>query len=414
MIRIELVLDRAHQGGRRDLPVPAGPAGFDGRHDRRGRGQHGHAAPRIPGGRSSRRPGQVQPVAQFAREPGGGVALGAQVQAGVEHPRTRRAADRGPDPGARSGRGERVQHAGQFPGPERHPDHDSRGQLPPPRRRRRGNSQSRSGREQRGGLLDPLGHPRLGAFEQHPDPQRPPRAARPVELHRGGHQRGPRRRRHRDRGRGPVGRAEFRGHVGHPGGPRVQPERRLGDQAKRARRSSEQLAEVVAGHVLDHLAARMGDHPVGAHHGQSDQEIARGAVAQPAWSGGAGGDHPAHGRVGRGVQRELLARRREHRGQLPDRDPGLHLRHQVTGRVLDDLVHRTQVHDQVTSSGRLAPGQPQPGAAWHHRQPVTRRRPQQRGRLSGAGRRSDEGRRTTSDRIGKITVAQRRAGRGQR
>ena len=44
-----------------------------------------------------------------------------------------------------------------------------------------------------------------------------------------------------------------------------------------AERADHQLAEVVAGDVLDHPAAGLGDHAVGAHHGDADQQVAGGA-----------------------------------------------------------------------------------------------------------------------------------------
>jgi hypothetical protein len=194
----------------------------------------------------------------------------------------------------------------------------------------------------------------------------------------------------------------------------MQPEGRLGDQAQRALRPGEQLADVVAGHVLDHLAAGVRDHPVRADRGDPDQQVARGPVPQPARPRRPGGDHSAHRRVRRGVQRELLPGRGQHRRQLPEGGPGLHPGDQVPGRMLDDLIHRPEVHHQVAGRRGRAPGQPHPGAARHHRQPGISRGPQQRRGFGRAGRPPDEGRRPAADRIGRLAVPQRRARGAQR
>ncbi len=232
MAGIELVLDGVHQRGPGDGTVGAG-----GRHDRRGSGQHHHAAPRL------RRVGARQPLAHAPDEPGRGVVVRARVQAGVQQARPGRPADHGPDSRGRARRGQRVEHVGQPADPERDPDHGAGrapgGQRVPPAERHRGQRHGRrpaGRRDQLGHAVGPVGHALRRAFEQYAHPQQRRRTgpARPLEFHRRGHQRGTRRGGHR-RGRpGPVRRPELPGDPGHRARPRVQPERDLGDQPQRA------------------------------------------------------------------------------------------------------------------------------------------------------------------------------------
>ena len=113
--------------------------------------------------------------------------------------------------------------------------------------------------------------PAGGALDQHATstgspgrPSRPrPRSARPA---RAAPLRPP-------RGRGRV--AAARPDVPRrPAGSGCSRNAALGDQAERAVRAGEELAQVVAGDVLDDLAAGLGDHAVGAHHGDADQQVA--------------------------------------------------------------------------------------------------------------------------------------------
>ena len=71
-------------------------------------------------------------------------------------------------------------------------------------------------------------------------------------------------------------------------------------------RPGQQLAQVVAGHVLDDLPARPGHGAVRPHDGDADQQVARGAVAQPPGPGEPARHHPADGRPVRHVERDLL------------------------------------------------------------------------------------------------------------
>ena len=108
------------------------------------------------------------------------------------------------------------------------------------------------------------------------------------------------------------------------GGQRVEPERDPSDQRQRPGRAADELAEVVAGDVLDDLAAGARDRPVGEHERDAEDEVARRAEAVPAADrrGSAARQAPI-GRVAGRVEREPLAvlgERRLERGE-PDARP---------------------------------------------------------------------------------------------
>ena len=63
---------------------------------------------------------------------------------------------------------------------------------------------------------------------------------------------------------------------------RMQPQARPGDRRVAARRAADELAEVVAGDVLDDRAARVRDRAVGEHERDPEQQVARRAEAMPA------------------------------------------------------------------------------------------------------------------------------------
>ena len=91
-------------------------------------------------------------------------------------------------------------------------------------------------------------------------------------------------------------------------GQRVQPEDRLGDDGEGAEGPDHQLAEVVAGDVLHDPATRLGDHAVGADHGDADEQVAGGADQDPLRAGGVGGEGAADAGAGDGLlEDEALA-----------------------------------------------------------------------------------------------------------
>ena len=94
-----------------------------------------------------------------------------------------------------------------------------------------------------------------------------------------------------------VGGAARRG--GGRGRQRVQPHGQLDDQPERPERAGEQLGEVVARDVLDHLAAALRERAVGQRHAHADDQVAQAAVAGAQRAGVGRGHHAADGGAAR-------------------------------------------------------------------------------------------------------------------
>ena len=130
----------------------------------------------------------------------------------------------------------------------------------------------------------------------------------------------------------------------------MQPHGDLGDEPERAERAAVELGEVVAGDVLDDLAARARERAVGERDGDAEHEVARRAVAVAQRAAVAGRDDAADRRrvalAERRVEREHLAGGAEDLVELAQRHAGLQDRGQVTGVVLEDAVQRggAQLH----------------------------------------------------------------------
>src|SRR5205823_3925572 len=88
----------------------------------------------------------------------------------------------------------------------------------------------------------------------------------------------------------------------------MQPQRHAGDEPEPPARAADELAEVVAGDVLDHLAAGVGDRAVREDDGYPEHEIAWRAEAVAERTREAGGEAGAERRVARRVEREPLPR----------------------------------------------------------------------------------------------------------
>jgi hypothetical protein len=110
----------------------------------------------------------------------------------------------------------------------------------------------------------------------------------------------------------------------------------------------EELGQIVAGDVLDDLAAAAYDRAVAGDRGHPDEQIARGAVEMPAGTGRVGGDHAADGGAVRlrRVQRQPLAARPQRGLQRGDRDPGLCGDRQIPGLVLEQPGHPREGEDE--------------------------------------------------------------------
>ncbi len=267
-----------------------------------------------------------------------------------------RAAQRQPAPGRR------VQHGRRARSREPHlHQHLVTEDLPPPRGRIAGHRPCADQLAQR--LRPRL---RRRALDQRGQRDRP-RGIGPVHLHRaglglrGGQRRGDRR---------DPGAAQLGDDPAALGRCRVQAERGLGDDAEGAVRAGEELAQVVARDVLDHLAAGSGDGAVGEHDRDADEQVAGGAVAERARPGQRGGQGAADRRVlaERHVQGQLLPLAGEGRVQGRHRHPGLGAHDQVAGGVLQHLVHAAQVEQDVAALGRRSPVQLRAAAGGHHRE----------------------------------------------
>ena len=137
----------------------------------------------------------------------------------------------------------------------------------------------------------------------------------------------------------------------------MQPHAHREDQPERAERAGEQLAEVVAGDVLDHLAARLGERAVAERDRDPENQIARLAVAMAQRTAVGGREHAADrraiGSVGRQrrVEREHLAGCRQLPLRPRERHAGLEDRRQVAGVVLE---RRVQAAGVQLERGRVA------------------------------------------------------------
>ena len=136
---------------------------------------------------------------------------------------------------------------------------------------------------------------------------------------------------------------------------RVQPQAHPHDDRERAARAREELAKVVAGDVLHHLAARARDEPVAEDGGDAQHQ-----VAQPRRSGdGAGRERsparhaPSVGSPG-GSSESRLAVLGERRLERREPDAGLDRAREVACLVLEDPVERTQSRGRRRSVDRDA------------------------------------------------------------
>ncbi len=112
----------------------------------------------------------------------------------------------------------------------------------------------------------------------------------------------------------------------------------VGHRAQRAPGAGEQFAQVVAGDVLDHAAARLDGVAAAGHRGDAQKVVARGARLDAARAGEIGGDHAADGALPRRLaeqravihrlEAELLVVFRKQRLDLGERRAGARRQHQ--------------------------------------------------------------------------------------
>ena len=119
---------------------------------------------------------------------------------------------------------------------------------------------------------------------------------------------------------------------------RVQPEARARDERETSLGAAHESREVVAGDVLDDLAARARDRPVREHERRAEDEVARRAEAVAERAGDVPRQQRADRRIARRIEREPLAGRGERRAELGQPDPGLDGAREVARVVLEDAV----------------------------------------------------------------------------
>src|SRR5918998_1412152 len=175
-------------------------------------------------------------------------------------------------------------------------------------------------------------------------------------------------------------------------GSRVQPEVGGRDDPEGSQGPREQLGEVVAGDVLDDLAARLRHRPVVQDDGYADDQVADSPVPEPARSRGVRRDDAPYGSSPfRRIYGEHLVRAGEMSLQVLELHPGLDAYHLVAGDVLDDLVHARGANDEVERRGRVAEVQLGPATARRDHEPLAARELHQLARLLDGARLDDEG-----------------------
>ena len=130
-------------------------------------------------------------------------------------------------------------------------------------------------------------------------------------------------------------------------------ERQLRDDAERAERTGEQLAEVVAGDVLHDAAAALERDAAAVDGVDADHVVAHRAVAEPARAGPVRGHDAAERGLGRAghVDRQLLPLGGERGGKVGHADAGFDDDRHVARRVVDDAVELREVELGGHSAG---------------------------------------------------------------
>ncbi len=167
---------------------------------------------------------------------------------------------------------------------------------------------------------------------------------------------------------------------------RVQAEIHFRDHAKSAEAAGHQLVDVVAGDILDHLAAALGDGAVGEHNRHADDEIAQAAIFQPQGAAVVAATMPPtvarSGHSGSSATicpccRSCVLHRRP-------RAAGLHGAGHVLPGMLAQFANAHHAQLDVRRD-RIPPAKFGSAAAGHHRQPVGIRESQHLGNLLHVG-----------------------------
>ncbi len=131
---------------------------------------------------------------------------------------------------------------------------------------------------------------------------------------------------------------------------------RRGDQPESAQRADHELGQVEARDVLDDFPASARERTVGAHEGNTDDEVPNRTEASAPGAVGIGRDDAAEGLSlrKRRIEGEALAMGRESPLELSERQSRFGDHDLVRGRILDDAREPAGPHDGVDPRGGSA------------------------------------------------------------
>jgi hypothetical protein len=131
---------------------------------------------------------------------------------------------------------------------------------------------------------------------------------------------------------------------------------RLHDHPERAEGADEELGQVIARHVLDHLAPALDGGAARGDHGDADEQVTAGPVEMATRPRGVARQHAAQrGPVGLGgIQGEPLSPLAQLALERAHGDARLHRGREIAGLVLEETVHPLQHEDNPEPGRRRA------------------------------------------------------------
>src|SRR5262249_52217614 len=136
--------------------------------------------------------------------------------------------------------------------------------------------------------------------------------------------------------------------------PRPQLQRHLGNDPQRTERADVELAQIVAGDILDDATTRFDLLPFVVDGADADDVIPQRAIALAARTTGVGGQGAAEGGLFRTwhIDRQLLVFLVEYLLQFRDGDASLNGDRHVPRRIVDDLIQPSQIDADAGPSWR--------------------------------------------------------------
>ena len=135
-----------------------------------------------------------------------------------------------------------------------------------------------------------------------------------------------------------VGESQDQGRAGRRDGKDF--EGHVGQDAERAQGADEQFRQIVAGHVLDHFPAALGEFPHRGDEVDAEDHVARRTVSQPPRAAAVGGEDSADGclRAKGRIERQHLSLGLERRGQVRHPNSRFHRDGQIRRLIVGDAV----------------------------------------------------------------------------